>query len=48
VWLDKGCSRKIFRAARNFEVRAGLQHNHRDGGRVRQRNYPALQVLYWF
>jgi hypothetical protein len=43
VELDIG-----YRAARNFEVRAGLQHNHRDGGRVRQRNYPALQVLYWF
>jgi hypothetical protein len=37
-----------FRAARNLEVRAGWQENWRDAGRVLQRGYPALQVLYWF
>ncbi len=37
-----------YRAARNLEVRAGCQQNWRDGGRVRQQAYPALQVLYWF
>ena len=37
-----------YRAARNLKLRAGWQHNHREGGRVQERNYPALQVLYWF
>lgn len=37
-----------FRAARNLEVRAGWQHDRRQGGRVQVRSYPALQVLYWF
>jgi hypothetical protein len=29
-------------------VRVGVQKDWRDGGRVRERAYPALQVLYWF
>ena len=29
-----------FRATRHLEVRAGWQHNWRDGGRVRERGYP--------
>jgi len=37
-----------YRAARNVEIRMGWQRNHRDGGRVHDRNYPAAQVLYWF
>jgi len=37
-----------FRAARNLELRAGWQHDWREAGRVRERGYPAAQVLYWF
>lgn len=37
-----------FRAARNLELRAGWQHDRRQGGRIRVRSYPAAQVLYWF
>jgi len=37
-----------FRVTRPIEIRAGWQHNWRDGGRVHERGYPALQVLYWF
>jgi hypothetical protein len=36
------------RAWRNLDLRAGWQQDWRDGGRVHQRGYPALQVLYWF
>jgi hypothetical protein len=37
-----------FRATRRLEVRVGVQKDWRDGGRVHERAYPALQVLYWF
>jgi hypothetical protein len=37
-----------FRATRRLEVRVGVQQDWRDGGRARERTYPALQVLYWF
>ena len=37
-----------FRVTRPIEIRAGWQQNWRDGGRVHERGYPALQVLYWF
>ncbi len=37
-----------FRAARNLEARAAWQRDWRDGGRVRSRDFPALQLLYWF
>lgn len=37
-----------YRAARNLEIRAGWQHDWRQGGRVRTRGMPAMQVLYWF
>jgi hypothetical protein len=37
-----------FRAHRQVDIRAGWQHNWRDGGRVRERGFPALQVLVWF
>jgi hypothetical protein len=37
-----------FRATRALEVRAGWQHNWRTGGRIRERGFPALAVLYWF
>ncbi len=37
-----------FRASRHLEVRGGWQHNWRDGGRVRERGYPAVQLLFWF
>lgn len=33
---------------RNVVVRLSVQHNLRDGGRVRERTYVATQVIYWF
>jgi hypothetical protein len=36
------------RVHRRIEVRGGWQYDWRDGGRVRARGYPALQVLAWF
>lgn len=37
-----------FYVQRNLVLRGALQHNDRDGGRVRQRTYAALQAAYWF
>jgi hypothetical protein len=37
-----------FRVARFFDIRAAVQHNWRDGGRVRSRTFPALQVIFGF
>lgn len=33
---------------RNFVVRFAVQHNDRDGGRVRHRTYFSGQIAYWF
>ncbi len=33
---------------RNLVVRLGVQHNDRDGGRVRSRTLASCQVAYWF
>jgi hypothetical protein len=33
---------------RNFVARVAVQHNARDGGRVRRRTYLAGQLTYWF
>jgi hypothetical protein len=37
-----------YRAARQLELRAGWQMNWRSGGRILNRGYPALQLLFWF
>jgi hypothetical protein len=37
-----------YRVERQLEIRAGWQMNWRDGGRVRKRGYPVLQLLFWF
>ncbi len=37
-----------FYIQRNLIVRAGVQYNERDGGRVRERRYFSGQVAYWF
>ena len=37
-----------FRATRSLDIRAGWQHNWRDGGRVQKRGDPVVAVLYWF
>jgi hypothetical protein len=37
-----------FRIARTIELRGGYQYNWRDGGRVRHRGFPTVQLLYWF
>jgi len=33
---------------RNVVARAAVQHNRRDGGRVRQRTFVSAQLAYWF
>ena len=33
---------------RNLTLRAVVQHNWRDGGRVQQRTYVSGQLAYWF
>jgi hypothetical protein len=37
-----------YRASRALEVRGGWQHNWRAGGRVSERGFPTVAVLYWF
>jgi hypothetical protein len=37
-----------YRVTRHLDVRAGWQHNWRDGGRIRQRGFPIAGALYWF
>jgi hypothetical protein len=37
-----------YRYDRHLELRVGWQMNWRDGGRVTQRGYPAIQALFWF
>lgn len=37
-----------YRVTRRLDVRAGWQHNWRDGGRVRARGIPMAAVLFWF
>ena len=37
-----------FYLQRNLMVRAAVQYNDRDGGRVRERRYFSGQVAYWF
>jgi hypothetical protein len=37
-----------YRVTRTFDVRAGLQHDRREGGRVRRATYPVAQILFWF
>jgi hypothetical protein len=31
-----------------MEIKAAWQHNWRDGGRVRERGFAAIQLLYWY
>lgn len=33
---------------RNVIARAAIQHNRRDGGRIRSRTFLAVQIAYWF
>jgi hypothetical protein len=37
-----------YRVERQVELRAGWQMNWRSGGRILNRGYPALQILFWF
>jgi hypothetical protein len=37
-----------YRVTRHLDLRAGWQQNWRDGGRVGQRGFPVVAVLYWF
>jgi hypothetical protein len=46
--IDRAEAALAFRATRRLEVRGGWQHNWRDGGRVRERGFPAAQALFWF
>jgi len=37
-----------FRVRRNIDVRGGWQYDWRSGGRVRERGFPAVQIITWF
>jgi hypothetical protein len=37
-----------YRVMTTTEIKVGWQHNWRDGGRVRARGFPAIQLLYWY
>jgi hypothetical protein len=37
-----------YRVTRHLDLRGGWQHNWRDGGRVHERGYPNIGLLYWF
>ncbi|HET9371919.1 MAG TPA: hypothetical protein VFO19_16785 [Vicinamibacterales bacterium] len=37
-----------YRVTRHLDVRGGWQYNWRDGGRVKERGYPNIGLLYWF
>jgi len=37
-----------YRLSRHIDLRAGWQHNWRDGGRVRSRGFPVAGLLIWF
>jgi len=37
-----------YRATTTTEIKVAWQHNWRDGGRVRTRGFPAIQLLYWY
>lgn len=37
-----------FRVTPRLDLRGGWQHNWRSAGRVHERGFPAVQVLYWF
>jgi len=37
-----------YRATTTAEIKVAWQHNWRDGGRVHERGFPAIQLLYWF
>ncbi len=37
-----------YRATASTEIKAGWQHNWRDGGRIRERGFAAIQFLVWY
>jgi hypothetical protein len=37
-----------YRVMTSMEIKAGWQYNWRDGGRVRERGYPAIQLHFWY
>jgi hypothetical protein len=37
-----------YRVTRAIDIRAGWQHNWREGGRVRERGFPVISALLWF
>jgi hypothetical protein len=46
--VDRVEAAVAFRATTTTEIKVAWQHNWRDGGRVRTRGFPAIQVLYWY
>lgn len=46
IWRLEGTAAYSFQ--RNLIFRLAVQHNDRDGGRVRKRTYVSGQVAYWF
>jgi len=46
--VDRAEAAVAYRATTTTEIKFAWQHNWRDGGRVRERGFPAIQLLYWY
>jgi hypothetical protein len=46
--VDRAEAAVAYRATTTAEIKVAWQHNWRDGGRVHERGYPAIQLLYWY
>ena len=46
--VDRVEAAVAYRATTTTEIKVAWQHNWRDGGRVHERGYPAIQLLYWY
>lgn len=46
--VDRVEAALAYRVTTTAEIKVAWQHNWRDGGRVRARGFPAIQLLYWY
>ena len=46
--VDRVEAAVAYRVTTTAEIKVAWQHNWRDGGRVRERGFPAIQLLYWY
>ena len=46
--VDRVEAAVAYRATTTTEIKFAWQHNWRAGGRVRERGFPAIQLLYWY